>query len=83
MAPFIATEVNTNVLFVQGNGYLLFTSGLMVGFLPPCDLKHPHVARSVIQRELRGWESLGYRAVCSRRGEVDVHGVPSVWERAC
>lgn len=63
MVSFIATEVNINVLFVQGNGYSLFTLGLMVGFLLPWDLRHQHVARTVIQRELRGWESLGYRAV--------------------
>lgn len=53
MVSFIATEVNINVLFVQGNGYLLFTFGLMVGFLLPWDLKHQHVARTVIQRAER------------------------------
>lgn len=63
MVSFIATEVNINVLFVQGNGYLLFTFGLMVGFLLSWDLKHQHVARTVIQRALRVWESLPYRAV--------------------
>lgn len=41
---FIATEVNINVLFVQGNGYLLFTFSVMVGFLLPWDLKHQQVA---------------------------------------
>lgn len=44
MVSFIATEVNINVLFVQSNGYLLFTFGLMVGFLLACDVKHQHVA---------------------------------------
>lgn len=53
MVSFIATEVNINVLFVQGNDLLLFTFGLMVGFLLPWDLKHQHVARTVIQRAER------------------------------
>lgn len=44
MVSFIATEVNINVLFVQGNGYLLFTFSVKVGFLLPWDLKHQHVA---------------------------------------
>lgn len=44
MVSFIGTEVNINVLFVQGNCYLLFAFGLMVGFLLAWDLKHQHVA---------------------------------------
>lgn len=44
MVSFIATEVNINVLFVQGNGYLFLTFSLTVGPLLPWDLKHQHVA---------------------------------------
>lgn len=43
MVSFTATEVNINVLFVQGNGYLLSTFGLMVGFIVSWDLNHQHV----------------------------------------
>lgn len=41
MGSFIATGVNINVLFVQGNGCLLFTMGFMVDFLLPW--YHQHV----------------------------------------
>lgn len=39
MVSFTATEVNVNALLVPSNGYLLFTFGLMVGFLLAWDVK--------------------------------------------
>lgn len=58
---FLASEININALFVQGNGYLLFTFGLMVGFLPAWDVKHQHVASVVSTWNSNPWriEQLG------------------------